>query len=78
MPNQTKLAMDGTQEANGLTVHADGSALILQLTDEEVKSNPSFSGVYECFIETFSGDTESVFIGLYRESEVGKTIYYTS
>ena len=50
MPNQTKLAMDRTQEVNGLTVHADGSALILQLTDQGVKSNPSFSGVYECSI----------------------------
>ena len=72
LPNGTRLTQDGVQEIISFTVTAEESVLALQLTDLDVRSNPALSGIYECSIDTSSGETQSVFVGLYYEPDAGK------
>ena len=72
LPNGTRLTQDGVQQISSFTVHAEESILALQLTDLDARSNPALSGIYECSIDTSSGQTQSVFIGLYYEPAAGK------
>ena len=74
LPNGTRLTQDGVQEISSFSVTAEESVLALQLTDLDVRSNPALSGIYECSIDTSSGQTQSVFVGLYYEPDAGKLL----
>ena len=74
LPNGTRLTQDGVQEIGSFTVHAEGSSLALQLTDLGARSIPALSGVYECSIDTSSGQAQSVFVGLYYEPDASKQV----
>ena len=72
--NPAKLTQIGVQEISSFTVTAEESVLALQLTDLDVRSNPALSGIYRCYIDTSSGQTPSVFVGLQNEPDAGKPL----
>ena len=79
LPNGTRLTQSGVQEISAFTVVAGESSLALQVADLEARSNPALSGVYQCLIETSSGQTQSVFVGLYYEPDAGTvSVYFSS
>ena len=65
LPNGIKLSQDGVREISAFDVIAGAHRLDLQLTDATARSDPALSGVYECSIDTATGQRESVYVGIY-------------
>ena len=75
LPNGTKLSQDGVQEISAFDVIVGAQKIDLRLTDATARSDLALSGVYECSIDTATGQRESVYVGIYYNS--GRVGEYT-
>ena len=75
LPNGTKLSQDGVREISAFDVIAGARKIDLRLTDAVATSIPALSGVYECSIDTATGQRESVYVGLYHSNVLSECTY---
>ena len=71
LPNGTELSQDGGREISAFDVIAAAQRIDLRLTDATARSDPALSGIYECSIDTATGQRESVYVGIYYNSGTG-------